>query len=34
MLLWDKGTIGGKKKRLAGLTKRRKDERLLFLQAI
>ena len=30
-LLWDKATIGGRKQRLAGLTKRRKKERALFL---
>ena len=30
-LLWDKATIGGRKQRLAGLTKRRNKERELFL---
>lgn len=30
-LLWDKGTVNGKKQRLAGLTRRRKDERKMFL---
>jgi lysozyme len=31
LLWWDKGTIKGKKQKLAGLTKRRRHERNLFL---
>jgi lysozyme len=34
MLAWNKGTVGGKKVALAGLTTRRKDERAQFLTPV